>query len=153
MCVFVKVNKQRRRLLMFGGCLPVSWLLSSCGGGGGSQLNDNPPIVSLPIIVTHPVSQTVMVGKVVVFSVLATGDSLVYQWQQNGINLLGATDSVFTTLPVTQGDDDADYRVIVANAAGSILSNQAILTVRQQNVNVDSLGITVDSVTITVDGI
>jgi hypothetical protein len=150
----MEVNLQRRNLLKLGGWLPIGWLLSSCGGGGSSQQSVNgTPKDAFPVIVSHPENQMAVEGEVITFSIVATGNSLTYQWQQDGKDIPGASNVSFTTPPIMQGDDGAMFRVIVTNAAGSVTSNQAILTASRQSVSVDKLGITVDSVAITVDEI
>ncbi|MCX6929071.1 MAG: immunoglobulin domain-containing protein, partial [Verrucomicrobia bacterium] len=83
----------------------------------------------LPTITTQPVSQTVIAGANVTFSVVATGTApLSYQWQQNGVNLTGAIAAGLSLTGVTTADAGS-YRVIVSNAAGSVTSTAATLTV------------------------
>ena len=83
----------------------------------------------LPEITTHPAAQTVVAGLSATFSVVATGGSLSYQWQKNGVNISGAISSIYTTPLLTMDDNGAAFRVIISNEAGSITSNDAILTV------------------------
>lgn len=152
----MKVNQQRRKFLMMGGWFSVSWWLSGCDGGGGSQQSINiPPLeaTALPDIVSHPEGQTVTEGEIAIFGVMATGDSLTYQWQKNGVDIPGASDASYATPQVTLGQDGAVFSVVVANAAGSVISNQAILLVGRKSVSADSLVTTVDSLSITVDEI
>ena len=50
-----------------------------------------------PTITTHPSTQTVSVGAPVTFSVAASGSPpLSYQWQQNGVDIAGATSMSYT---------------------------------------------------------
>ena len=66
-------------------------------------------------------------------SVSAIGASpLSYQWRFNGTNQAGATASVYT-LPSVQAGDAGNYSVVVSNAAGSVTSSEAVLTVLQGN--------------------
>lgn len=150
----MEVNKQRRKLLKLGGLLPLGWLLSGCGGGGSSkQSTSSPPVITRPEIVSHPVSQTAVVGEIVTYSVVATGSVLSYQWQRDGTDIPGASDASFVPPPVTLADNGAVFTVIVSNSAGSVNSDQATLAVSQRTVSVDSLVVTVDSVLLTVDEI
>jgi hypothetical protein len=83
-----------------------------------------------PTITAHPQSQSVTLGSPATFSVIATGTlPLGYQWQKNGVNVLGATAETFITPPTVLGDNGAAFRCIVTNSAGSATSNPAILTV------------------------
>ncbi|HEU4390686.1 MAG TPA: immunoglobulin domain-containing protein, partial [Blastocatellia bacterium] len=86
-------------------------------------------ILAAPAITTQPVSQSVSAGSNVTFSVSATGTApLNYQWQKNGTDIPGATSSSLS-LTAVQDADAGTYSVIVSNAAGSVASNGATLTV------------------------
>ena len=84
-------------------------------------------IGSTPLIITiQPVSQTVTPGATATFFVGAAG-ATTWQWQKNGVNIAGATSSTLTLTNV-QASDLADYRVVVGNSAGSVISNVATLS-------------------------
>jgi len=88
------------------------------------------PIVLAPSITTPPVSQTVTSGQTATFSVTASGTApLSYQWNQGGTAISGATSPSYTTPATTTSDNGAQFTVVVSNAAGSITSNAATLTV------------------------
>jgi predicted aconitase with swiveling domain len=81
-----------------------------------------------PTIATQPASQTAIPGATVTFTVAATGTPApAYQWRKNGINLSGATGASYSLYDVTS-NDVATYTVVVSNAAGSVTSNGAVLT-------------------------
>ncbi|HEY9171868.1 MAG TPA: immunoglobulin domain-containing protein [Verrucomicrobiae bacterium] len=89
------------------------------------------PPVAAPAITLQPQDQTVTVGQSASFSVTATGtEPLAYQWRRNGAVLPGATASSFTK-PDVQLSDAGSYSVVVSNAAGSVTSSNALLTVNQ----------------------
>jgi hypothetical protein len=83
-----------------------------------------------PVIVTPPQEVTVKAGSNAVFTVTASGSGpLFYRWQFNGSNLPdGATGSILTRNTVRLADDGF-YSVLVTNAAGSVTSVPARLTV------------------------
>jgi glucose/arabinose dehydrogenase len=84
---------------------------------------------SAPSITSHPVSRTVAPGASVTFSVRASGPSpLRYQWQRNGVNISGATAQDYT-LVAASTNNGARFRAIVSNDNGSVISNEAVLTV------------------------
>ena len=57
------------------------------------------PLGTPPVITTQPTNQTVAVGGSATFNVTATGSlPLSYQWNFNGTNIVGATN---TSLPLT----------------------------------------------------
>ncbi len=88
---------------------------------------------TVPAIARHPVNITVPAGQSASFSVTATGTApLRYQWQRNGINISNATGATFTIASATSSHAGA-YRVVVSNAAGSVTSNTAQLTVTALN--------------------
>lgn len=91
--------------------------------------NDTAPVA--PAITTQPAHVSAALGQTATFAVSASGTALSYQWQKNGTNIGGANGSSYTTPPVSGGDQSATFRVVVSNAAGSVTSNSATLTVTQ----------------------
>ena len=82
-----------------------------------------------PSITSQPVDETVIEGSSVSFSVTATGDTpLSYQWKKDGADLVEKT---LPTLALNnvQKSDEGSYTVLISNSAGSIISDEAILTV------------------------
>jgi glucose/arabinose dehydrogenase len=78
----------------------------------------------------QPVGQSVQAGQTATFAVTATGSTpLHYQWQRDGVDIVGATAASYTTPPVTEADNGAVFRVIVSNSAGSVTSDPATLHV------------------------
>src|SRR5204862_96211 len=83
-----------------------------------------------PTITRQPASQTVTAGQRANFTVTATGTApLSYQWQKNGTAIGGATAASYTTPATTVADNGNQFTVVVSNAAGSVTSNAAALTV------------------------
>ena len=82
-----------------------------------------------PSIVTHPQNVSTGPGTTVSFHVSATGSSpLAYQWQFNGTPVANAFTADMTITNVQPGQS-GNYRVVVANSAGSITSQVALLTI------------------------
>ena len=83
-----------------------------------------------PFIIEQPQNIKSLAGYSVTFKIQAIGDPVLsYQWQKNGTNITGATDSEYTTPPTTLADSGNTYRVIVTNSSGSDTSNNAVLSV------------------------
>jgi uncharacterized repeat protein (TIGR03803 family) len=94
------------------------------GASGQAQL-----LVGLgapPTLLLMPVSQTAAPGSSVTFTVDAIGSTnLYYQWQLNGANLAGATNSGYTTT------NAGSYTVVVSNVVGVVTSAPpAVLTLK-----------------------
>lgn len=107
------------------------------------------PTVS-PTIATQPTSQTVNAGTSVTFSVVASGTGpLTYAWRKNGTALSGATQASYT-IASAQTTDAATYSVVVANSAGSVTSNGAILTIKAPSVTTVAPAITTAPIPQTV---
>ena len=86
--------------------------------------------VTPPSITSQPLNQTVTEGQSASFSVTAGGSApLSYQWQKDGSDMPGATGATYTTPAAVLEDDGAVFRCVIANAGGSAMSNDAILTV------------------------
>ena len=98
----------------------------------GTLLSNNASlwVLSAPAIRSQPVSQSVLAGSSATFTVSATGTGpLRYQWKKNGTDISGATNSSYTTPGASLGDSGAQYSVVVSNAAGTVTSSSASLTV------------------------
>ncbi len=103
--------------------VPFIVILFGCGGGPGSPQQ-------APSIATQPASQSVPLGQTATFAVSANGSAPIsYQWQENRTAIVGATAASYTTTDVTTGDSGSEFTVTVSNAAGSVTSNPATLTV------------------------
>lgn len=85
--------------------------------------------VLAPSITSQPANQSVPMGLSATYSVTASGTSPQYQWQRNGAAIAGATASSYTTPATTFADAGASFSVIVTNAAGSVTSSDASLTI------------------------
>jgi len=132
-------NKGRRRGLIDTFCkrraafvsplaLAVLCVFNSSCGSSGSGGSGNPAVA--PTITAQPANQSVNVNQMATFTVVANGTApLRYQWQQGGTMISGATSSSYTTPAVTQADNGSTFQVVVSNAAGSVTSNPATLTV------------------------
>lgn len=81
-------------------------------------------------ISSQPLAQTVNPGENVVMQVVASSVlPLTYQWQKNGVPLVGETNPTLSLSNVTVAAT-ADYSVVVSSAATRTISANAKLTVR-----------------------
>lgn len=113
--------------------LPVQvgiWQATFSGNEGLAQF-DNFSLVLLtgPTIAAQPQPTKTLAGGSATFSVTATGiEPLEYQWLHAGTNLPGAVDATLT-VPNVQSTDAGLYSVIVTDADGSTVSDEAALEV------------------------
>lgn len=93
-------------------------------------------VILPPTITSHPQSATVTEGQTVLFSVVADGNDVRYQWQSSSNNgstwadisgAVSANYSVRTTLSMNGNK----YRCRATNAVGDVVSNAATLTVEE----------------------
>lgn len=109
--------------------------------------------LAAPEITVQPHNLMATTNELAFFSVTATGSpTLTYQWQvctsaRRNIwtDILGATDSVYTTPQATLKMNGYLYRVVVTNSVNSVTSDAATLTVysaptSSSNVEVDVTG-------------
>jgi hypothetical protein len=90
----------------------------------------NPATPLAPSILVQPQGGTTMAGQGFRLSAVAAGDApLTFQWRKDGVTLAGATSSHFQ-IPSAQLADAGSYNVVVANAAGTVSSVEAALTVK-----------------------
>ncbi|ADO69563.1 discoidin domain-containing protein [Stigmatella aurantiaca] len=107
---------------------PVNSVTSAAG-----VLTVNPAVA--PTLTQQPISVSVRANDPVSFSVMAAGTSpFTYQWQFNGVNITGANGSTYT-IAQAQNGDAGKYTVVVSNAAGSVTSAAATLTIAPPGVN------------------
>ncbi len=81
-----------------------------------------------PQSTAQPADQTLFAGQSIDVSVAASGSSLNYQWRSNGVELPGATSSVYTKSGAAVADSGS-YDVVITNPAGSITSGAAAVVV------------------------
>lgn len=98
------------------------------GGSGGATYNAGSAMTPT-VITTQPVAATVAATATATFTVTATGTALTYQWRRNGLDISGATGASYTTAVLAATDNGAVFSVIVIGTAGSVTSNNALLTV------------------------
>lgn len=83
----------------------------------------------IPAISSQPQNLSVPPGGSATFSASATGIPVpTYQWQLNGTNIVGATNSALALASV-MATQAGSYTVVVSNASGTVTSNPATLTV------------------------
>jgi regulation of enolase protein 1 (concanavalin A-like superfamily) len=93
------------------------------------SVNIKPAILDLEIK-SHPVGQTVIAGLPATFEIRATGTPpFTFQWQKDGWDILGATDSRYTIPSTVEADNGSTYRCVVENSLDYVISNPATLTV------------------------
>jgi hypothetical protein len=84
----------------------------------------------MPSIVTSPASVTVTAPASATFTVVASGTApFTYQWRRNGTPIGGATGASYVLDPTAGTDSGATFDVVVSNAAGTVTSDAATLTV------------------------
>lgn len=92
----------------------------------------------LPQITSHPQSQAIVLGEQLTLSVSASGSELSYQWQHQGSPIAGATAASYS---VAESDlnDGGSYRVLVTNPHGSVLSQEAVITILSRIIRMDRI--------------
>ena len=112
---------------------------------------------SPPTVLTHPASQTVIVGSNVTFTVAVGGPGpITYQWRRNGMPINGAVNASYT-ITAAQFSAAGVYDVLAANSLASVFSSNATLTVQPPfNINPQPLSQSVEvgsNVTFTVGAV
>jgi uncharacterized repeat protein (TIGR01451 family) len=98
----------------------------------GAAVSSNATLTVLvgPSILTQPTNRTVLAGGGVNFSVVAAGSApLSYQWFFEATNLISGATADTLILPQVQPAEAGVYSVVITNAAGSVTSSAASLTV------------------------
>ena len=99
---------------------------------GGGTTTSTPAILTVivpPRIITQPVAQSIIQGQPVSFSGTASGTApLIYQWLKGGSIIAGASLPDLRIASVSPVDAGS-YQLRVSNAAGTVTSAEAVLTV------------------------
>jgi myo-inositol-hexaphosphate 3-phosphohydrolase/glucose/arabinose dehydrogenase/lysophospholipase L1-like esterase len=108
----------------------TTYTLTVTNTAGSDNATVTVNVIEPPVVTGHPVSQTIAEGATATFTVVASGTApFTYQWQEDSVNIPGATSDSYTTDPVTAGDDGKMYRCLVSNSAGSDFSDPATLMI------------------------
>jgi len=105
------------RTLTTNGAINTNAITADMTPGCGNTLT--------PFITLQPINDTACAGDSVSLTVIATGDSLHYQWRKgnlnviNGGNISGATTDTLTFNPVNLSDTASNYYVIVSGPGGA----------------------------------
>lgn len=88
-------------------------------------------------MVIQPISRTVTEGTAVTFTISASGENLIYQWQRNGVSLSDnavrtGTNTEVLNLSTTVAGDAGTYTCIVTGTCGTVISSPASLVVNLQ---------------------
>src|SRR5262249_12061752 len=125
-----------------------------------------PTDLAPPTVTTQPLSLTKAIGKTMTLIASVTGPGpFSYQWRLNGTNVLNVNDitggrSNALTISGLEDGDAGDYSVVVSNAAGSVTTTVASLTVVPGDENQSpaissispSIGLTTGGTIITING-
>ncbi|MBK1877428.1 immunoglobulin domain-containing protein [Pelagicoccus mobilis] len=115
---------------------------------GENLAYDNVQVIktSAPVITRQPAALVVTEGDSATFAVTATGvPGPTYQWQKDGIDIVGATSASYTIDSTVLGDA-GNYSVVLTNLVGSVTSNPASLSVNA------IAGVNLSDLTQTYDG-
>lgn len=121
-----------------------------------SVTSSNAYVLFSPSITNQPANQTVAPGGTAVFTVGATGDApLSFQWQFQGTNIVGGTDTTLTVTNAHQATNGV-YQVVVTNFWGSVTSAPAVLNlmpgILTQPSNITALANSTVTFTVVAEG-
>ncbi len=96
--------------------------------------------IGAPEITRHPQDATAQIGDAVTFTCAATGPSpLSFQWQKDGVDIVGATQNRLQIAAVDESHHNAQYRCVVTSPYGTATSHNARL--RIQPISAPNIGI------------
>ena len=102
--------------------------------------------VDAPAISAQPKNVSVITGEKATFEVTATGTDVTYQWQidrndgKGFVDITGATGATYTTGVTDKSCDGFKYQCVIRNAAGSVTTDTAVLTVKEKYIITASAG-------------
>ncbi|MBN1117544.1 MAG: immunoglobulin domain-containing protein [Bacteroidales bacterium] len=124
-------------LLLNNSILSNSGVYTCLVTGSCGTENSSPASVTITeetVITTQPVSKSTCEGDVAVFTVAATGENLIYQWQRNEINLsdnakVFGSNTAILTINNLVSTDAGIYRCVVTGTCGAVNSDGSDLAV------------------------
>ena len=116
------------------------YLYEAVFNNGGGSATSNPAsltVNTLPVVTTSPVSQTILAGSSATFTAAGSGSPApAVQWEvsvNGGVTFSpigGANSTSLTLTNVPSSSDGTEYEAVFTNAAGSVASTPATLTVQ-----------------------
>lgn len=113
-----------------------TFTITATNGAGSDDQGYTLTTNAAPTVTTQPANTSVVAGSTATFTVAATGSPTpTVQWQvsTNGgtswTNVIGATNSSYTTGATVLADSGNEYRAILTNSVTAVASNAATLTV------------------------
>lgn len=104
--------------------------------GGAVESEPATLVVSgVPAFLLSPVSQVVAAGRPAIFSAVAGGGNLAYQWRRGSADIGGANAPVYTLPGAALADDGATFSATASNSLGTATSTTATLSVLDLPVN------------------
>lgn len=106
------------------------FVVSAYNFAGGQSADSNVLTNTMPLqMLAQPISQTAIIGAVLVLSVeVSSATPVSFQWFFGGVAIEGSTNSVLI-LPEVSGANAGRYTVVASNAGGSVTSQVAIISV------------------------
>ena len=106
--------------------------LTSAKSANASETSDL-AVITAPSIAAQPTNLAVALGQPATFSIAVSGTApFTFQWRKNSAAISGATASSYTVPTAATSDNGSAFSVVVSNAAGTVTSNAAMLTVMTQ---------------------
>jgi len=118
---------------------PGGYTITATASNAGGSSPGCPVIVNVTASTsaTDPSAQTACEGGSASFSTTASGTGpFTYQWQKDGVDIPGATNSTLSINPVALSDAGT-YRVVVTGTCGTDTTEGALLTVNTTTVTSD----------------
>lgn len=127
------VNNNGLITAVSGGTTTVS---ATVNGINGTSSNITVSLTA-PMIIAQPTSQTLGLGNTAVFTVVAVGGQLTYQWSYGASPINGATNATLT-LPGISANNAGSYSVLVTNPIGNTNSIAVTLTINAPEIYVNA---------------
>jgi hypothetical protein len=109
---------------------PTGGAISGMPYGALLRIDESTQTATTPpnLIIQQP-PETIVEGQNATVSVVASGTQpMTYQWQQNGANIIGATNSTYT-ITDAQATNAGTYTVVVSNSAGIVTTMGAVVSI------------------------
>jgi hypothetical protein len=121
------MNSRTLKILSLSALMTLGLVFTACN----VEDNNVNVVVNPPTITTQPTDVTVAANSTATFTVVATGESLSYQWvrESDGTEIAGATSATLTITSTTTAMNGSKYHCKVKNSKATVTTTTVTLVV------------------------
>lgn len=97
----------------------------------GADITITQQPANVTVLETSPLPTATLKVTATAKTAASTNQTILYQWQKNGVDIAGANSSSYSTPGLTPADNGAKYRAVLSIPAKTLTSGEAVVTVNR----------------------